>query len=692
MSLSTISVDPAAAPQADTRVLLCIIWAATVLTYLVTSFGAGENLSTDDAMRLVQVRDLLAGQGWFDTTQYRLNPPDGVAMHWSRLIDLPIAVLIRAGATVLPQAMAERIATIVWPTALLLIFLAGVVRLARELAGDAAARLALIFAALTAPVLQHFRPGAIDHHNAQLTLLIWSLALIAPAEVRPRAAALAAMLCALSLAIGEEMAHAIAAIAALIALRWVISGEAARQATAAFAIAFAGATLALFAATVPSARYASTTCDALSIAQVAMAGIGGFGLAALTAVRGLSSSAYRLAGVLALALVLSATMAFAFPACLGDPLGPLGPRLSELWIAHNSEGRGLMSMLRDLPQEVLPYYGLPAVGLVLGVLQCLRERNDQRWPCLVSVAVLAALSIIAAWQVRGAAAANAVALALVPAALVRGLQASHDRGIFLGLGRAVLIAAILLSPLTLIGIGSMATRAIDMATGTNRPVLISGAPGTCQRSADYAPLARLPRGLVLAFIDAGPFLLMETPHTILAAPYHRNLKGNAATFDVFLGTPGEAAARVRELGVDYVAFCAGAPERYNYAAAAPDGLAATLGRGDVPAWLEPIALDGTDLAIYRTRWGIALLPPATILLPNSVARGDSGQHGHPPLLDSGCDFSTRRRSPECDETAATEFRVRCIRPLCHLSTLPGASSAGRELCIQAPTAIQGRRW
>jgi hypothetical protein len=221
MSLSTISVDPASAPQADTRVLLCIIWAATVLTYLVTSFGAGENLSTDDAMRLVQVRDLLAGQGWFDTTQYRLNPPDGVAMHWSRLIDLPIAVLIRAGATVLPQAMAERIATIVWPTALLLIFLAGVVRLARELAGDAAARLALIFAALTAPVLQHFRPGAIDHHNAQLTLLIWSLALIAPAEVRPRVAALAAMLCALSLAIGVEMEPAIAAIAALIVLRWV---------------------------------------------------------------------------------------------------------------------------------------------------------------------------------------------------------------------------------------------------------------------------------------------------------------------------------------------------------------------------------------------------------------------------------------------------------------------------------------
>src|SRR5215213_9756514 len=130
MSLSATFVDHASTPREDTATLLVIIWIATVLTYLATSLGAGENLSTDDAMRLVQVRDLLAGQGWFDLTQYRLNPPDGVAMHWSRLIDVPIAALIRAGTMVLPQAMAEGVATILWPTVLLLIFLAGVARLA----------------------------------------------------------------------------------------------------------------------------------------------------------------------------------------------------------------------------------------------------------------------------------------------------------------------------------------------------------------------------------------------------------------------------------------------------------------------------------------------------------------------------------------------------------------------------------
>src|SRR5271169_2571431 len=106
-------------PRTDSRILLLLIWSVAVLTLGATFGTAG--LSTDDAMRLVEVRDFLAGQGWFDLVQYRLRPP--VGMHWSRLIDLPLALLIRAGETVLPSVLAERVATVVWPAALLLFFL-----------------------------------------------------------------------------------------------------------------------------------------------------------------------------------------------------------------------------------------------------------------------------------------------------------------------------------------------------------------------------------------------------------------------------------------------------------------------------------------------------------------------------------------------------------------------------------------
>src|SRR5690349_22761639 len=50
-------------------------------------FGLGD---TDDNMRVMQVRALLNGQSWFDLAQHRLA---GSNIHWSRLVDLPIAGL-----------------------------------------------------------------------------------------------------------------------------------------------------------------------------------------------------------------------------------------------------------------------------------------------------------------------------------------------------------------------------------------------------------------------------------------------------------------------------------------------------------------------------------------------------------------------------------------------------------------------
>ncbi|MEA2907516.1 MAG: hypothetical protein QOI12_4903 [Alphaproteobacteria bacterium] len=599
MSIAATFSDHAPRERTETRTILLIVWATTVISYLTASLHTNHGFSTDDAMRLVQVRDFLAGQGWFDLTQYRLSPPEGVAMHWSRLIDLPLAALIAAGAVVLPAAQAEQVAAVVWPAGLLLIVLAGVARLARELAGDAAARLALIFVALMAPVLQHFRPGAIDHHNVQLVLLVWPLALALGS--RWRGSAIAGGMCALSLAIGQEMTPAIAAIAGTVGMRWVIRGESVKQGTAAFALAFAAATLALFALTVAPALYAVPACDALSIVQVTAAITGGAGLAALTVMAGTASIGRRLAGATVLGLGIATTMVLAFPACLGDPYAHLDPRLSTLWLSNVNEARSIFSMLRDIPQEVPAYFGLPAAALVLALAQGLRLRDDARWIWILCIAGLAALSLVALWQVRGAAAANAVALVLVPAALVRAWPVPGDRAVFLGLGRAALAAALVLNPLTLIALGSAAARALDMAGGARRPIVIAEGPGTCRRAADYAPLASLPRGLVLGFIDAGPFLLMETPHAVLAAPYHRNVRGNSAMLDVFLARPDQAVARLDALGVAYVAFCPGAPERYNYAAESAEGFAAALARGEVPDGLERIPLAGTDLIVYRPR-------------------------------------------------------------------------------------------
>src|SRR5690606_10851247 len=78
------------------------------------------NADNDSLLRLVEVRDLIAGQGWFDLHQYRMGAAGGgLLMHWSRLVDAPIAAIVLVVTSVTgSQAVGETVALIAWPCAL----------------------------------------------------------------------------------------------------------------------------------------------------------------------------------------------------------------------------------------------------------------------------------------------------------------------------------------------------------------------------------------------------------------------------------------------------------------------------------------------------------------------------------------------------------------------------------------------
>src|SRR5580692_11905404 len=135
---------------------------------IVTVWTTGAFANTDDAMRLVEVRDWLAGQAWFDLHQYRLDPPGGVDMHWTRVLDVPLAFLIKAFSMFLQTGEAERLTRIVFPLTLLFFLCAAVVGLARRLAGPAAMLPAAIMVVAAGAVFAHFEPGRIHHHVAQI--------------------------------------------------------------------------------------------------------------------------------------------------------------------------------------------------------------------------------------------------------------------------------------------------------------------------------------------------------------------------------------------------------------------------------------------------------------------------------------------------------------------------------------------
>jgi len=91
--------------------------------------------TTDDAMRLTTVRDLLAGQGWWDHIQHRLNAPYGAEIHWSHLVDAAEGGVMPAAETGFAGGMAETIAVYAGRCCLLLALLVLCGRLAFRLAG-----------------------------------------------------------------------------------------------------------------------------------------------------------------------------------------------------------------------------------------------------------------------------------------------------------------------------------------------------------------------------------------------------------------------------------------------------------------------------------------------------------------------------------------------------------------------------
>src|SRR6478672_4099319 len=221
-------------------------------------FGLGD---TDDNMRIMQVRAWMHGQGWYDLRNYRMNPPFGANIHWSRLVDLPIAGLILVLRPLLGGASAERWAVAIAPMLPFLLLLFSLGLTARRLLGPTAYLLAfttLIFAGSNNGM---FAPERIDHHGWQLALLALSISSIADRD-RIRGGIVLGLSTALSLAIGLEMIIYLALAGVALVLFWVDEVEE-RERLRAYAVTLGGATAFSFLIFASNDNRAPV-CDALS--------------------------------------------------------------------------------------------------------------------------------------------------------------------------------------------------------------------------------------------------------------------------------------------------------------------------------------------------------------------------------------------------------------------------------------------
>ena len=604
--MTSTTADAAAVPQQDAsaaqvQLPLWLLIGAALLLGLALSFPrvvavwqTGAFFDSDDAMRLVEVRQLLAGQHWFDMTIYRLDPPAGVFMHWSRDVDVPLAVLIKLFATAMPIEYAERAARLAFPLILQALLYLGIARLARILIGSAAVLPAILLTLLSGIAFGQFQPGRIDHHAPQIVLLIFMTGnCVAALDPRhARAAAWAGLLAALSLSISIETLPFIFALAGLLVLLWVIYGKEAAAPLLPFGLALAAGLVVTFVATIGPAHWLDRACDAFSFAYL-VPGLAGAGVVAALglfarmfapAEAGLRSRSalLMLAGGLVVALAFAATK----PVCLRDPFIGIDPLLRELWLDRVAEAMPLTRLFAREPTSALAFMLPIVLGLGAAMLAAARTAGlaQRRW--ILVAALSAAGAAMCFWMIR-------VVGFAAPLALVGGAWAVNAFGSVLARSpRPRLAGLALLLALPFSSLGWTLVLA-PLASAKEKS-------GACLAPAAITSLRNLPPGLVAAPIDAGSYILAFTRHEVLAAPYHRDNHGNLVMLDAFMAEPHRAAALLRDNGVAYVALCPGLGETADLAARAPDGLAAALRAGQVPDFLTSVLpKDGERESLYR---------------------------------------------------------------------------------------------
>ncbi|WP_119257258.1 hypothetical protein [Shinella zoogloeoides] len=576
--------------------LVAIALVLVVSLPFATDYVGADN---DDTMRLVVVRDLLAGQSWFDTTQYRLGLAGGTLMHWSRFIDLPIANLISFFSLFTDARQAEAIALAVWPTFLVVPVLYGMGLAGYRLGGKAAMHATLVLTTVFVVALNRFQPGAIDHHNVQLALIACISAMLLDPGKRARDHAVAGLLAGLAIAIGAETTPLIGAVCLVVALRWVWHGEAFREAAAAFGLSLALTITVAFFATVAPARYTQVTCDSLSYGFYALATFGGGVLFLVASLASGQSFGGRLATLAGAGAILAASVLIIAPGCLANPLDTLDPLLKTFWLSGVIEAQSAVAQFRLDPGSVGSFY---APGL-LAMLVCLwrirrREAAERHLVVLGLLAVAFAVSLI---QIRGAIFSNMLSALPLGLAIADLRKASNAAPKNLKLGLAFIAV-------TLASVPASWALAGALLPGRSQDTLRAGLSSTaaerpsCTAEASIAPLAAEPVGVVAGASNLGSPILRYTSHRVLSAPYHRNQGGMLTELHIGLSNPHQAEAFLRGAHVTLLAFCGDDTQTRDIAEAEPGGLYADLLKGRVPAYLEPVAgTENAALQLYRVR-------------------------------------------------------------------------------------------
>jgi hypothetical protein len=553
--------EPVAEPYLARKDILIVLAVWLILTVLFVSRDWQDLIqstgSTDDTMRLHVVRDLLAGKGWFaGLHDLRLAPPLGLDNHWSRLVDVPIALLVIATTPFFGQNSAEIFASAAWPALLYLSLMLGFIAVGKRLAYSTGF-LPMVAGAIGCLQIGFlFRPTALDHHNLMLALSVWFLACVIWLDVKRYAAIAGGIIAAALIAIGFESLHIYAAFNVYVVLRAFHDPARFGKAVSVFLATQAISIIVFWLMTVPPHLLALSMCDAIAINGV-FASVG----ACLTAAGIIRFGQMRTflqksaAAVIALGVITTIAVAME-PLCLKGPNAMIDPRAVEVWLSRVTEAKSFFALLAEDRGAAVFTMLYPALCLVAFLWLRAKKAMTPELYALLACVALATLVTLA--QRRGSTYSALFGSLFLTLSVTKVMMPEPfgriARMLIPGFVSALFILVVepLLFPREKPEVQKTEMASNEAAQSGNVAKKIIQ---PCATRWGFPALEAEPVGYVLSHLDLGPSLLLNTNHKVMMAPYHRISKTIAKGSDMIIMPVAGAREKLAIEGITHLADC-----------------------------------------------------------------------------------------------------------------------------------------
>ncbi len=540
---------------ADRRSFFGTFFAIYVTALAIVLFDLADGVlfvgDIDDQMRELQIRSLLSPAGrWFDLTLPSISMPEAYISPWSRMIDMPyvaIATMLRPFMS-LDHALA--LAFQIWPPVMLALFCLIVAFIVRRLMGGMLMSptswlLALmLMTVLMAIAVFEFVPGRIDHHNAQLVVMMLMMAgFIRWDRVGGLFAGAAG---ALSIVIGLECLPLVVVAYGLLVLSYVADVQGSRTMVVAAGIAMSAVATFAALAFIGPAGALSAQCDAFSAPYLfLMIGLSG-SLACVAWVLPERASATGrllwsgLSGLFALGLA-----AWLFPRCLNGPYDIIDPLSRTLWFSRIWQEKSFLFLYENGQYYVVALLALCVASAFLAVPFVLAQVRSGKIGVAIAFAMALTALLLTLVVTRNIRFPIALIPLFLPPAIAYYVGSSQSRrALGLAAGCAVMSAVVLEGFRFALPSPAHSFDAVDYMTasdcgGQDLGVLGSVPPGRIA----------LPQGIALPVL----FARIEGL-SVGAVPFHRASPGMRRMFEAF--TSSDPSVRRAALApFDYVAVC-----------------------------------------------------------------------------------------------------------------------------------------